>query len=526
MEIRGYINILWRRKAIIILTAAVTLVVVAIGTYLATPVYEALSVLRVATSTGTQAISSVDYMYTDRLMNTYVEIATSRPVIIELIQRLGLNQPPSIKAEIVPNTELIKITVEHTNPQIAATAANTLAEILIAQSNQLYSGGEKSSQEILGEQLAQMQSDIEVARQDYEKLLIQTPEDTEKIRTASQSLALKQKIYETLLQQYEQARVKEAMRANMVTIVESAVVPQAPAKPRVALNYVLGLLVGLVGGIGLAFIFENLDTTLYTVDEIESVTELHTLAKIPKASKKQIDISQDGSSPVAEAFRNLAANIQLIDHQQPRKVLLFMSAEPKQGKSMIVSNLAFALAEEEKKVVVVDCDMRLPKIHSLFHLSNQYGLKDVLERKTGLIKSLQKSQSGSVTVLTSGPLSDHPSQLLASPQMAKLIEKLSQKFDYVLLDTPAFLAVADIAGLAHYVDGLILVVRRAHARREAVQAVGKFLALFPDKVIGRIVNQTDDNINYSYYQNRRNSDSHTILEKLRSLSIFRWKNQR
>jgi succinoglycan biosynthesis transport protein ExoP len=148
MDLKRYIDILWRRKAIIILTAAVTLVVVAIGTYLATPVYEALSVLRVATSTGTQASSSVDYMYTDRLMNTYVEIATSRPVIIELTQRLDLTQPPNIKAEIVPNTELIKITVEHTNPQIAAMAANTLAEILIAQSNQLYSGGTACSNAI------------------------------------------------------------------------------------------------------------------------------------------------------------------------------------------------------------------------------------------------------------------------------------------------------------------------------------------------------------------------------------------
>jgi capsular polysaccharide biosynthesis protein len=137
MELKDYITVLGRRKWVILLTLAVTMAVVSIGTYLTTPVYQATTVLRIAVSSG-GPLSYSDYAYADQLMNTYVEMATRRPVVEELMKHLLLNEPPKIKAEILPNTELIQITVEGTNPKLSAKAANTLADILIAQGNQLY----------------------------------------------------------------------------------------------------------------------------------------------------------------------------------------------------------------------------------------------------------------------------------------------------------------------------------------------------------------------------------------------------
>jgi non-specific protein-tyrosine kinase len=295
----------------------------------------------------------------------------------------------------------------------------------------------------------------------------------------------------------------------MVTIVEPATVPLTPSKPRTFLNYALGLFVGLIGGLGLAFLFENLDTTLHTQDEIESITKKTALARIPKANKKELDISKNGTSPFAEAFRNLATKIQLINLQQPEKALLIMSAEPQQGKSMIASNLAFALAETGKKVVAVDCDMRLPKLHKLFHLPNQYGLSNYLNRKNGsVIRSLQRSQYKDVTVLTSGLPSDHPSQLLNSPTMVTLIDKLRQEFDYVLLDTPALLSVADTEIIAPIANGLILVVRQGYAKRKSVQMTSRFLEGYQEKLISLVINQADDNRDYGYYQNPRKPNRH------------------
>jgi capsular exopolysaccharide synthesis family protein len=193
-----------------------------------------------------------------------------------------------------------------------------------------------------------------------------------------------------------------------------------------------------------------------------------------------------------------------------------MSAEPGQGKSMISSNLAFTLAEAGKKVLAIDCDMRLPQLHRLFGLSNQYGLSDILERKAGFLKSLQKSQYKGVSVLTSGSIVEHPSKVLRSPKMATLIDRLSQRFDYILLDTPAFISFADTEILAHDANGLILVVRRGYAKGEAVQMVSKFLAGFQEKLIGLVINQADNISDYGYYQSprkREESKSEEILRK-------------
>jgi len=156
MEIRNYIAILWRRKWVIAVTTAVTLIVTVVGTLMATPTYVASTTLRFLTAPS-GSVDWVDYEigYAQRLMNTYVKIATSRPVLEELVQQLGLNEPPKIELEILPNTELMHITVEDPNPTLARDAANALAGILIAQSRELYTGSGKTAREVLSEQLAQ-----------------------------------------------------------------------------------------------------------------------------------------------------------------------------------------------------------------------------------------------------------------------------------------------------------------------------------------------------------------------------------
>src|SRR3972149_2112056 len=158
MELKDYLAIISRRKKIILGTLVATLNVVIIGLLVTTPVYPASSTLRIATASG-GTVNYSDYMYADRLMNTYVSIATSSPVLDELKQQLGLVECPPIEVKTVPNTELIQILVEDPDPALAATAANTLTSILITQSQDLYSGGGKSPQDILSEQLQQIETE-------------------------------------------------------------------------------------------------------------------------------------------------------------------------------------------------------------------------------------------------------------------------------------------------------------------------------------------------------------------------------
>lgn len=260
MELKQYFEILWRRKWVILLTFFVTITTVIVGTNLITPVYQTSTILRIATSASGQ-LNYSEYTYAERLMNTYAEVATSRPVLDELMVRLKLKELPNITAEVIPNTELIKITVEDEIPQLAANVANTLAEILYSQGNQLYSGSDVNSAEVLGEQVSQVQADLDKWRKEYGKLIVQTPASPERISTTDQMIQMEQQIYIRLLDQYEQAVLRETLRANMVTVIETAVVPQEPSEPRVALNYALGSVIGLIGGLGLAFLFENLGGT-------------------------------------------------------------------------------------------------------------------------------------------------------------------------------------------------------------------------------------------------------------------------
>jgi hypothetical protein len=255
--------------------------------------------------------------------------------------------------------------------------ANNLAEILIAQEYQLYTGAGKTSSEVLGKQLTQSKADLDESLQEYQKLLIRTPVP-DNIEVARQLVQLNQNRYASLLSQYEQALSREEIRANMITVFQTAAVPETPFEPRVALNIALGVIAGLVGGLALAFFFENLDTTLYTTEDIETAAKLTALVKIPKGNKSEIGTFQENFSPFTEAFRSLATNLQVAIHQQSKKVLLLVSAEPNQGKSMITFHLAYSLAELGKNVVAVDCDTRMPKLHSYFHLPNQVGLKDVV----------------------------------------------------------------------------------------------------------------------------------------------------
>jgi len=424
MEIRTYITILWRRKWVIAITLAVTVTVVLVGTLMMTPKYVASTTLRVLTATGGSADwVEYDTMYGERLINTYAKIATSGPVLAQLAQRLGLDQPPRIEVEALANTELMQITVEDPDPILAREAANALAETL----------------------------------------------------------------------------VREVIRANTLAVVEPAVTPRAPSKPRKALNIGLGFMVGLAGGVGLAFLFENLDTTLHTTQQIEEVVTLSTLGKIPAAKRQQQVALFNGNSPQGEALRCLRTNIFALDHDVHLQTLLVTSAQPREGKSTIVAGLAFAIAQSGRTVIVADGDLRLPTLHKTFDLPNEIGLSSILEQKATLDEAVQESNIPGVQVLTSGPLPSNPAELLDSPQMAALIEQLAQQFDMVLLDAPSLLAVTDAAVLAPVVDGVVLVVGRTQAQREAVQAACQQLADVKARSIGVVVNRAEQDGRYTYY---------------------------
>lgn len=514
MDLKGYLVILRRKIWVILSTLFATVVAVTIVTFLITPTYTASTTLRVATA-ASGVVSYSDYMYADRLLNTYVKLATSRPVLDELTKGLNLQTAPQVKVVTVPNTELITITVDSPDPQVAQNSANSLAEILVAQAKELYAGQGKSTQDILGEQLTQAESDLTQARQQYDSYVKLHPADTEGIAALDASIQLKEKTFATLLDQYDQARIQESIRANIISVVEPAIFPLAPSKPSKALNIGLGFMVGLAGGVGLAFLFENLGTRLYTSKQIEDATGLNSIGKIPTTERRKLFTSKKRgdknlNTPFKEAFRRLRMQILLQNRDgQERsaiKSILITSAEPGEGKSTIAANLATSFAQSGKKVILVDCDLHIPKQHKILGLPNKVGLSTLLNQLTNIPEIVQEivqeTNLAGLHVITSGPLPPDPSKVLGTSQMTSLIKWLSQEYDIVLLDSPAVLASAETTLLASIVDGVILVARRNYIKEDAVKETCRQLADIKVHMVGLVVNEAEQNGTYYYYGHR------------------------
>lgn len=504
MDLKSYLILLKGNLWIILTTFFVTVAIVTGISFIMTPAYKASATLRVATASAGVASYS-DYMYADRLMNTYIKLATSSPVLEELSQTLNLIKLPEIDVALIPNTELIKVTAESENPQVAQNTANTLADILISQGKNLYSGGGKSALEILQEQLNQAEEELNKARKDYDTYISQSGADTDHIVAMEAVIQLKEKTYETLLDQYDQARLKEIERNNMITIVEPAAFPIFPSKPNKLLNISLGSIIGLIGGVGLAFLFENLfGSRLYSSKQIEAVTELNTIAKIPSIERKRFKGLKRKKGerylfPFNEAFRRLHVRILIQNNSLPsrysNKTFMITSSEPGEGKSTITSNLAIAIAQSGKKVLIIDCDFRIPKQHKIFGLSNTFGLSNILN-DPGKSIPIQKTKYPGLFVITSGSLAQSITKVLSGSQMSELFLSLENDYDIILLDTPAFLSVADSAQLAPIVDGVVFVVRRNYIREDALREAYRQLLDINARIVGLVVNDAERNGSY------------------------------
>jgi receptor protein-tyrosine kinase len=298
----------------------------------------------------------------------------------------------------------------------------------------------------------------------------------------------------------DESRSTNVGRDYVLSLVDPANVPEEPAQLSTTVLIVLGVFAGLMGGVGLALLVENIDTALHTKEQIEEVTQLPTLVNIPFARERKSQFL-NGQSIAGEAFRQLRANIFTLRRDTALKTLLVTSAEPGEGKSKIVTNLAYSIAQTGQRVVVVDGDMRRPTLHKSFKVANDVGLSSLLTGETTLdiADVLQESIPG-IQVLTSGPKPTDPTALLGSMRMQRVIEQLSEQFDVVLVDSPALLALVDATMLTSLMDGIVLVVRAARTRQEAVQNARRKLAGVEDKIVGVIVNQAEPESVYAYYR--------------------------
>lgn len=316
-------------------------------------------------------------------------------------------------------------------------------------------------------------------------------------------------LYNGLLQRLKETGVSASLTASNIQVLDNAEVPKDPFKPNKTLNIFLSLIVGLFGGIGLAFFTEYLDRSIKTPEDIEKKVSLPPLGLVPHypGSKESLPVEyishSDGRSPIAEAYRSIRTFILLSTGGKPPRILMVTSPERSAGKTTTSINTAISLTKSDVKVVLIDADMRKPRLHRVFELENTKGLSTFLsgnaEFDDGLI---QPTTIDNLDIIAAGPVPPNPAELLTSYRFQDLLHGLYPLYNFIVIDTPPVLGIADPLIISSRTDGVIMVVRSGQTSKEAVHEAKRLLLSVNAKILGVVLNSVDQGaMRYSYYYN-------------------------
>jgi polysaccharide biosynthesis transport protein len=322
------------------------------------------------------------------------------------------------------------------------------------------------------------------------------------------TLALYQEIRANLLSSYESIRLARMNSTSNIVPIEPAVANSAPIRPNVFTNTLLGIAVGLMLAAATVFAIEYLDDTLKTSDQITQVLGLPVIGYIAEMEHyKDIPyVSENPRSPVSETFRTLRTNLEFSSVDNPLKTLLLVSAHPAEGKTTVAANLAVTMAQGGKKVLLIDADLRRPRVHQFFGLSNRVGLSDLIRDSVSLPDVTRPWKDTSLSIITSGGIPPNPADLLSSDKMARILEAAKKAADMVIVDSPPFL-VADASILASRMDGVLLLVYPGKTPIDAALTTLEQMKRAGARIVGVVMNRIPRNRSH-YYSGYRYYSSH------------------
>ena len=327
--------------------------------------------------------------------------------------------------------------------------------------------------------------------------------DLDRLKT---TLQLYQQIYISSINSLETLRLSKAQSTPTVMQVETAAKPTTPISPKPVQSALLAAAIGLLATAGFIFLVEFLDDTLKTPDDIKDVLETPVIGFIgelkhnPKQDEESLGVfvAKNPRSPVAEAFRSLRTNLEYSSVDDPARTLLVTSSGESEGKSTVAANLAIVEAQSGKKVIIIDADMRRPKVHVQFNKSNRKGLSDVVTGKLRIedvVKTFDQVEN--LSIITCGTIPPNPSELLGSDRMSQTLKELEEQFDLIIIDTPPMI-VSDAQILSGKVDGVIFVVIPGQTRAIAALRPIEELRRIGSHVMGIVANKIPRNRDYYY----------------------------
>ena len=503
-------------------------------------IYQARATLMIGTTINNPNPSTNELTLGQQLAAAYANLAVREMVYNATKNALGLSRLPEYTASALPNTQLIDIVVNDSDPQRAQTVANELAKQLILLSPMSAQSEEQGRQEFVHARLNSLEEQINQTEAEIEKLQgdladafsAQQINDIQgQINSLQSKLSAMENNYGLLLANSDQGAT------NTLTIIASAEVPTRPIGPMKGLTILLAALAGLVLAAGEAYLLEYLDDTLKFPDDVERLFSTPIIGHVfeqndGKHGETPLLNADDLGEPVAEAFRGLRTNIEILQANRPLKTILVTSADIGDGKTSVAANLALSLSQREKNVVLLDVDLRRPSIHEFFELKNDHGLVDLISDNATISDALEFKKDKRLAILSSGGTPANPTELLGSKKMDQVLATLEEAADVVIIDAPPFI-VADAMVMASKVDGVLLVVRPGHTRFSLAQAAAEQIKLAGARMVGVVLNRIPrDRADiyagkshvYSYYLNsyrdeRARKEKELDLEKVPELVV-------
>ncbi len=509
VEFRDYASVLRSWKWAIAFSLVIVIGLVLLATLLMTEQYEAKSTVRVAspaTSTSPDRVVSDDVEFLERLQNTYVRLGTSKVFLDELALELGLDERPKVDVEAVPKTELLEVTATHEDPETAASIANAHVALLTSQLESFAAEESSTAEAVFEQQTQELEDSIARDREELNALNASGAVDpaTESRRNELEDrIAFQEARLLAQRAEHEGDQLTRELRARSLYVVEPATAPEDPSSPRLWLNLVIAAVVGLVVGVGLAFLFEKLRGRHHRADTIEEALNARVIGEIPWIDPSRSGALVNSGSVGEDAFRRLRTNLLTIRQSEPFQTLLLTSSTPSEGTSVVAANLAKSLAEGGAQVLLVDANTRSPSQHEIFNVSNDAGFAEAVQSDQVEVRSLlRKSVFPGLTVLPAGRTGIGSSAPLDSGRLTRLLDSQTNDFDIVILDGPAVLAASESVALAQVADGAVPVVRQGKATVRGVSEMSNHLDRVNAGVLGLVVTDSDGHKHVSYRSSR------------------------
>lgn len=502
VDLRRWLSGLARRKTLIL-----ALIVGMVGAALLlsaaqTPVYQAEAQIQLQPGRAESPFES-DRAPTpassDVLIDTEIEVLKSKPVRASVTEKIGA--VPEIRAHRVAKTLIVALRAESTDAERAATVANEYAKSYIDMRRA------QETEEVVGTgaQVAAKIADFQSQLDQLDRRIQEAqPAQRPGLTADREALARQQALFK---QRLDELQVEATLKSGGAQLVAPASVPASPVRPTPVRNAILALIVGVLVGLGLASLLEYLDDRIQSKDDLAgAVGTLPTLGLIPlvpswAGGRQSLELASgsEDHAPAAEAYRSLRTSIQMLGVERPLSTVQFTSPGAAEGKTTTLCNVAAVLADAGRRTVIVDCDLRRPRVHDAFSLPNVLGFTSVITGQVPLEEAIRSvPEQPGLTVLTAGPIPPNPSELLGSQKTSELLFRLQSQFDVVLIDSPPVLPVTDATVLSTWVDATVMIAAAGVTTRKQLRTAIELLRQAEAPLAGLVLNRAGAEERYGY----------------------------